>query len=245
MNKTLLLIGTYNERENLAAIVGEVLALGLRLDVLVIDDNSPDGTGRIADGLAAAHPEVSVIHRSGKLGLGTAYVAGFRHALERGYERVITMDADFSHHPRYLPEMLRALETNDVVVAARYIKGGGVENWPPYRLLLSRGGSLYTRLVTGMPIHDATGGFNGYRREVLEAIGLDSIRSEGYSFMIEMKYRSWKKGFRIAEIPIVFVDRTRGKSKMSKRIFLEAVFMVWKIRFATHADPQRPPLRRS
>jgi dolichol-phosphate mannosyltransferase len=232
MNKTLVMIGTYNERENLAALVEEILSLGEGLDVLVIDDNSPDGTGRIADDCAARHPEVSVIHRPGKLGLGTAYVAGFRHALGRGYARIITMDADFSHNPRYLPEFLRALETHDVAVGTRYVAGGGVENWPPHRLALSRGGSLYTRLITGMPLHDATGGFNGYRAEVIRAIQPERIRSEGYSFMIEMKFRSWKKGFRIAEIPIVFVDRTRGKSKMSKRIFLEAVFMVWKIRFS-------------
>lgn len=233
MNKTLIIIGTYNERENLAPLVEAVLSLGRGLDVLVIDDNSPDGTGRVADGLAAKHPEVSVLHRAGKLGLGTAYVEGFRHALEKGYDRIITMDADFSHDPRYLPEFLAALDTHDVAVGTRYIKGGGVENWPPHRLALSRGGSLYTRLVTGMPLHDATGGFNGFRREVLEAIGLDSIRSEGYSFMIEIKFRSWKKRFRIAEIPIIFADRTRGKSKMSKKIFLEAIFMVWKIRFGT------------
>lgn len=241
MNKSIVLIGTYNESENLAALAGEILALRAGLDMLVIDDNSPDGTGRVADALAAAHPEVSVIHRPGKLGLGTAYVAGFRRALERGYERVITMDADFSHHPRYLPGILRALETNDVVVGSRYAKGGGVENWPRRRILLSRGGSVYARLVTGMPSSDATGGFNGYRREVLEGIGIDSIRSEGYSFQVEMKFRSWKKGYRIAEIPIVFADRTRGKSKMSKRIFLEAVFMLWKIRFAERAAPQTPP----
>lgn len=232
MNKAIVLIGTYNEQENLAALVGEILALGRGLDLLVIDDNSPDGTGRVADELAEKHPEVSVLHRPGKMGLGTAYVQGFRYALERGYPRVVTMDADFSHEPRRLPEFLAALEMCDVVVGTRYMKGGGVVNWPPHRLALSRGGSLYTRLVTGMPLRDATGGFNAYRREVLEAIGIDSIRSEGYSFMIEMKFRSWRKGFRIVEIPIVFADRTRGKSKMSKRIFLEAIFMVWKLRLS-------------
>lgn len=232
MNKAIVLIGTYNERENLASLVNEILALGRGLDLLVIDDNSPDGTGRVADELAEKHPEVSVLHRPEKMGLGTAYVQGFRYALERGYARVITMDADFSHEPRRLPEFLAALEMRDVVVGTRYMHGGGVVNWPPHRLALSRCGSLYTRLVTGMPLRDATGGFNAYRREVLEEIGIDSIRSEGYSFMIEMKFRSWRKGFRIVEIPIVFADRTRGKSKMSKRIFLEAVFMVWKLRFS-------------
>lgn len=231
MHKTLVIMGTYNERENISPLVEEILALGLGLDILIVDDNSPDGTGGIADALAAKHPEVSVLHRPEKLGLGTAYVTGFRHALARGYDRVITMDADFSHHPRYLPEFLRKFETHDVVVGTRYIKGGGVENWPPYRLALSRGGSLYTRLITGMPLHDATGGFNGFRAEVIREIQPERIRSEGYSFEIEIKFRSWVKGFRIAEIPIVFADRTRGKSKMSKRVFLEAVFMVWKLRF--------------
>jgi dolichol-phosphate mannosyltransferase len=233
MNKTIVLIGTYDERENLAALVGEILALGAGLDILVIDDNSPDGTGRVADELAAAHPEVSVLHRPGKMGLGTAYAAGFRRALTRGYEHIVTMDADFSHEPCRLPGFLAALATHDVVVGTRYMKGGGVVNWPPHRLALSRGGSIYTRLVTGMPLRDATGGFNAYRREVLEAIGLDSIRSEGYAFQIEMKFRAWRRGFRIAEVPIVFADRTCGRSKMSKRIFAEAIFTVWKMRFSS------------
>ncbi|MCC6449123.1 MAG: polyprenol monophosphomannose synthase [Candidatus Aureabacteria bacterium] len=233
MNKSIVLIGTYNEQENLAALVGEILALNAGLDILVIDDNSPDGTGRLADELAAAHPEVTVLHRPGKMGLGTAYVAGFRRALEHGYDRIVTMDADFSHEPGRLPGFLAAFATHDVVVGTRYMKGGGVVNWPPHRLILSRGGSIYTRLVTGMPLRDATGGFNAYRREVLETINLDSIRSEGYAFQIEMKFRAWKRGFRIAEMPIVFADRTRGKSKMSRRIFLEAIFTVWKMRFSS------------
>jgi dolichol-phosphate mannosyltransferase len=233
MGKTILLVGTYNERENIEPLITNVLEVAPDIHVLIIDDNSPDGTGRIADGLAAAHPEVSVLHRPGKLGLGTAYVAGFRHALARGYDRIITMDADFSHDPRFLPEFLAALESHDVVVGTRYMRGGGVENWPPHRRALSRGGSFYARLVTGMPLRDATGGFNAFRREVLEAIGIESIRSEGYSFTIEMKFRSWRKGFRIAEVPIVFVDRTRGKSKMSKKIFLEALLRCWLLRFTS------------
>ncbi|NLW95205.1 MAG: polyprenol monophosphomannose synthase [Chlamydiae bacterium] len=223
MHTTPVIMGTYNEREDIPPLVEEILSLGLGLDILIVNDNSPDGTGRIADDLASRHPEVSVLHRPGKLGLGTAYVAGFQHALARGYARVITMDADYSHHTRDLPEFLGKFETHDVVVGTRYITGGGVENWPPYLLALSRGGSLYTRLITGMPLHDATCGFNGFCVEVIRAIRPERIRSEGYSFEIETKFRSWEKGVRIAEIPIVFADRTRGKSKMSKRVFLEAV----------------------
>lgn len=175
-------------------LVEEILSLGLGLDILIVNDNSPDGTGRIADDLASRHPEVSVLHRPGKLGLGTAYVAGFQHALARGYARVITMDADYSHHTRDLPEFLGKFETHDVVVGTRYITGGGVENWPPYLLALSRGGSLYTRLITGMPLHDATCGFNGFCVEVIRAIRPERIRSEGYSSEIETKFRSWEKG---------------------------------------------------
>jgi dolichol-phosphate mannosyltransferase len=233
MKKTIIIIGTYNESENIEALITRILDLNRGLHILVVDDNSPDGTGRIVDGLAAKHREISVIHRPGKAGLGTAYVAGFHRALEAGYDNVITMDADFSHDPKYLPLFIDRMEKCDVVIGARYIAGGGVENWPLWRQCLSRCGSIYARAVTGMPCHDATGGYNGYRREVLEAIQPETIRSEGYSFQIEMKYRSWKKGFRIAELPIIFVDRTRGKSKMNKKIFVEALFMVWKLRRTT------------
>jgi dolichol-phosphate mannosyltransferase len=228
--KTIILIPTYNERDNIGPLVEAIIDLGIGFDILVIDDNSPDGTGEIADALAEEHQEVSVMHRPGKAGLGRAYAAGFVRALERGYEAAVTMDADFSHDPKYLPAIARALGSNDLVVGSRYIAGGGVENWPLYRKILSRGGSLYARLVTGIPLHDLTGGFNGYRRRVIEAIHPERIRSEGYSFQIEMKFRSWKAGFRIAEVPIVFVDRTHGTSKMSRRIFLEAVVMAWKLR---------------
>jgi dolichol-phosphate mannosyltransferase len=230
MNRTVVIIPTYNERENIAELVESIINLRAGLDCLIIDDNSPDGTGRIADGLSAQHSEVSVMHRSGKAGLGKAYAAGFSYAIKKGYDSVITMDADFSHDPRYLPQFIEKLRESDVVIGTRYIKGGGVKNWPLPRILISRGGSLYSRLVTGMPLHDATGGFNAYHKKVLEAIQPATIKSEGYSFQIEMKYRSWKKGFRLVEIPIVFVDRTQGKSKMSKKIFLEAIFMVWKLR---------------
>jgi dolichol-phosphate mannosyltransferase len=230
MKKSIVLIGTYNERENITPLVEAVLALGKGLHVLIIDDNSPDGTGSLADSLAAAHPEVSVIHRPGKMGLGTAYVAGFRHALEQGYDAVLTMDADFSHAPEVIPQFLDAIERCDLVVGSRYAAGGGVENWPWHRRLLSRGGSFYTRLITGLPLTDATGGFNCYRSELLRAIDFETIRCEGYSFQIETKFRAWRRGARIRELPIVFANRTRGRSKMSRRIFLEAIFMVWKMR---------------
>jgi dolichol-phosphate mannosyltransferase len=231
MKKTVVIVPTYNERENIGELAARILGLNAGLDLLIIDDNSPDGTGQVADGLAKKHGEISVMHRPGKAGLGKAYIAGFNYAIGAGYDNVITMDADFSHDPKYLPEFLEKLEHYDVVVGTRYIRGGGVRNWPWYRKVVSRGGSLYTRLITGMPLHDATGGFNGYRRKVLEAIHPENIRSEGYASQLEMKFRSWKMGFRLVEVPIVFVDRTLGRSKMSRKIFLEAVFMVLKLRF--------------
>ncbi|MDD5555922.1 MAG: polyprenol monophosphomannose synthase [bacterium] len=241
--KALIVIGTYNERENIRELVERVLGLALGFHILIIDDNSPDGTGRIADELADAHPEVGVIHRPSKMGLGTAYLAGFRHGIERGYDLLLTMDADFSHDPAVLPRLLEAAETHDLVIGSRYVRGGGVVNWPWHRKLVSRGGSIYARLVTGLPVADATGGFNCYRSEVLRAIGLDGIRSEGYAFHIEMKHKARRKGFRICEIPITFVDRTLGKSKMSKRIFLEAIGRCWKIRFSGRDRSPSPPAR--
>jgi dolichol-phosphate mannosyltransferase len=231
MKKTVVIVPTYNERENIGELAARILGLNAGLDLLIIDDNSPDGTGQVADALAKKHVEITVMHRPGKAGLGKAYIAGFNYAIGSGYDNVITMDADFSHDPKYLPEFLEKLERYDVVVGTRYIRGGGVRNWPWYRKVVSRGGSLYTRLITGMPLHDATGGFNGYRRKVLEAIHPENIRSEGYASQLEMKFRSWKMGFRLVEVPIVFVDRTLGRSKMSRKIFLEAVFMVLKLRF--------------
>jgi dolichol-phosphate mannosyltransferase len=223
---------TYNERENLAGIVDLVLAQDPRLDMLVIDDASPDGTGRLADEIAAAKARVHVKHRSGKLGLGTAYLEGFRWGLACGYAWLLEMDADFSHDPAHLPQFLRAIENYDVVLGSRYLDGRvTVVNWPMTRLLLSYFANVYARLVTGLPVADATGGYKCFRREVLEAIPLERVESEGYAFQIEMSMRAWKKGFRIAEIPIVFVDRTVGESKMSKRIVREAVWKVWKLRF--------------
>lgn len=230
--KALVIIPTYNERENLPRLVPLVLAQDERIDVLIIDDGSPDGTGQVADELAAESDRVHVMHRAGKLGLGTAYLAGFRWGLERGYAWLLEMDADFSHDPAHLPQFLEALEHYDLVLGSRYLEGRvTVVNWPIARLLLSYFANTYARVVTGVPLWDATGGFKAFRREVLEAIDLDRVESEGYSFQIEMSLRSWKKGFRIGEIPIVFVDRTTGESKMSGNIIREAVWKVWKLRF--------------
>jgi dolichol-phosphate mannosyltransferase len=228
----LVIIPTYNERDNLPRIVPQVLAQDERLHVLVIDDGSPDGTGDVADAMAADSSRIHVLHRSGKLGLGTAYLAGFRWALERDFAWVFEMDADFSHDPAHLPQFIQALDTYDLVLGSRYLEGRvTVVNWPIGRLLLSYYANVYARWVTGLPIWDATGGYKAFRREVLEAIALDEVESEGYSFQIEMSMRAWKRGYRIGEIPIVFVDRTTGESKMSKRIIREAVWRVWKLRW--------------
>jgi dolichol-phosphate mannosyltransferase len=231
VNRALVIIPTYNERENIPRLVPLVLAQDPRLDVLIIDDNSPDGTGAIADDIAAADPRINVLHRAGKLGLGTAYLAGFRWGIERGYDGLLEMDADFSHDPAHLPQFLGALEEFDVVLGSHYLDGRvTVVNWPIARLLLSYFANVYARVVTGLPLFDATGGFKAFRRTVLEAIPLDRVASEGYAFQIEMSMRAWKKGFSIGEIPIVFVDRTLGESKMSKHIIREAVWRVWKLR---------------
>ena len=230
--RALVIVPTYNERDNVSRLVEGVLAKDDRIDMLIVDDGSPDGTGAIVDQIAAANPRVHVIHRERKLGLGTAYVAGFKWALARGYDLVFEMDADFSHDPAHLPQFLEAIEGADLVLGSRYRDGKvTVVNWPMARLLLSYGANIYARIVTGLQLFDSTGGFKCFRREVLEAIELDSVRSNGYAFQIELSFRAWKKGFRIVEIPIVFVDRTEGESKMSKRIVREAVWMVWRLRW--------------
>jgi dolichol-phosphate mannosyltransferase len=230
--KGLVIIPTYNERENIPRIVPMVLEQDDRLDVLIIDDASPDGTGRLADELAAANRRVHVLHRAGKLGLGTAYIAGFHWGIERGYDWMFEMDADFSHDPAHLPAFVEGLQSYDVVLGSRYLEGRvTVINWPMARLILSYGANVYARWVTGLPVADATGGYKGFRRIVLEKIGLERVESEGYAFQIEMSFRAWKKGFHLAEIPIVFVDRAQGESKMSKKIIREAVWKVWKLRF--------------
>jgi dolichol-phosphate mannosyltransferase len=223
---------TYDERENVGPIVEAILAAAPGLDVLVVDDGSPDGTGEVADAIAAREPRVHVLHRARKEGLGKAYLAGFAWALRRDYPLVLEMDADFSHDPKYLPALLAKAEEADVVLGSRYVPGGGTENWGPGRRLLSRGGSLYARTILGVGVRDLTGGFKVFRREVLEAIDLPTVASAGYAFQIELTYRAIRRGFRVAEVPIVFVDRRVGRSKMSRRIVLEAVRRVWEIRLA-------------
>ncbi len=231
MNPALVCIPTYNERENLEAICSAVLAAEPRVDILVVDDNSPDGTGQLADELAAKEPRIKVLHREKKQGLGRAYLHAFRTALDAGYQYVIEMDADFSHDPRYLPRLLdEAMSGTDLVLGSRYVRGGGTVNWGVGRKIVSRGGSLYARTILGVGIRDLTGGFKCFRRHVLESIGLDEVKSTGYAFQIELTYRTLKKGFTVKEIPIVFEDRRVGQSKMSRKIFLEALTMVWKIR---------------
>jgi dolichol-phosphate mannosyltransferase len=228
--KFLVIIPTYNERENVEKLITMVLDQHRKIDILIVDDSSPDGTSDIVERLMETNPRIHLISRPEKMGLGSAYIAGFRFAIENGYDIVFEMDADFSHHPRYLRRFLRAIRKNDLVVGSRYIDGVNVINWPLVRLILSTGASVYTRLITGMPIRDPTSGFKCFRRSVIESLDLDRIYSDGYSFQIEVNYKAWKKGFRLAEIPIVFVDRNLGSSKMNLRIVFEAIYMVWWLR---------------
>jgi dolichol-phosphate mannosyltransferase len=229
--RALVVIPTYNERENLPNIVPLVIEQDPRLEVLVIDDNSPDGTGDLADALAAASPRVHVVHRPGKQGLGTAYRAGFRWAIEQGYDYVFEMDADFSHDPRHLPKFLAEIQDADLVIGSRYLnRRVTVINWPMSRLMLSYFANVYARWVTGLKLWDSTGGYKCYRRRVLEGINLEQVRSNGYSFQIETSFRAWKRGFRIKEITSTFSDRNVGRSKMSGAIVREAIWMVWRLR---------------
>ncbi len=228
--KTLVIIPTYNERENIERVVPLVLEKDPSIHVLIVDDNSPDGTGEIADRMAKENDRIFVIHRQNKSGLGTAYITGFKFALEKDFDYVFEMDCDFSHDPKYIPDFLQTVKEHDLVLGSRYISGVNVINWPMSRLLLSYYANVYSRIVTGLPVRDATGGFKCFRREVLKAIDLEEVKSNGYSFQIEMSFRAWKKGFRIKEIPIVFEDRRLGQSKMSKKIVREAVWMVWRLR---------------
>ena len=230
--RALVIVPTYNERENIARLIAAVLEKDSRLEMLIVDDGSPDGTGDIVESISAENPRVHLLRREKKLGLGTAYIAGFRWSLERGYDYTFEMDADFSHDPGHLPEFLRAIETADLVLGSRYRDGKvTVVNWPIQRLLLSYFANLYARIVTGLQLFDSTGGYKVYRRAVLQAVDLGDVRSNGYAFQIEMSFRAWRKNFRIVEIPIVFVDRTEGTSKMSKAIVREAIWMVWRLRF--------------
>ncbi|MGB3906741.1 MAG: polyprenol monophosphomannose synthase [Anaerolineae bacterium] len=232
--KTMVVMPTYNEAENLVQMVAELMTLKLDgLETLIIDDNSPDGTGQIADDLAAQYANrVHVVHRQGKMGLGTAYITGFRYALDAGVDYVIQMDADFSHSPSHLPHLLERIRECDVVIGSRYVPEGRVdEKWSPWRRFLSWGGNFYARVITGLRIHDTTGGFRCFRRQALLALDLDRIRSEGYAFQIEVAYACQRKGLRLCEIPIYFEDRSMGLSKMSSRIILEAVWRVWQMRW--------------
>lgn len=232
--KTLIIIPTYNERQNIEPLFETIFTVSNDVHILVVDDNSPDKTYELVEELQQSRylDKVFLIKRTGKLGLGTAYVAGFKWALSHGYDYIMEMDADFSHDPVYINDFLREIKIADLVIGSRYVPGGGVVNWGVGRKFISRGGSLYSRTILGLPLHDITGGYKCFRREVLENINLDSIKSNGYSFQVEMNYRTYLKGFRIKEIPIIFEDRRVGQSKMSRRIFLEAILMVWRLRLA-------------
>jgi len=230
---TLVVIPTYNEAENIGQVIKQILDLPERFHLLVVDDGSPDGTADLVQRLKGSHPErIHLLRRSGKQGLGTAYIAGFRYALARPYQRVCEMDADLSHNPKDLPRLVEPIDSDeaDVVIGSRYIGGVRIMNWPLSRLILSYTAGIYTRTITRLKVHDVTAGFKCFRRDVLEAIDLERVNSNGYSFQIEMNYKAWKKGFRLAEVPIVFTERTEGLSKMSKAIVREAIWKVWELR---------------
>lgn len=230
-SKALIIIPTYNECENIPRLVKEIFFYQKDIHVLFIDDNSPDGTAKIIKDLQKQNNHIHVLERPGKMGLGTAYLAGFKYALGKGYDFIFEMDADFSHDPKEIPVFLKTIEDKDLVLGSRYIKGVNVVNWPMRRLLLSFFANMYSRVVTGLPIRDATGGFKCFRREVLEKIDLKKIKSNGYAFQIEISFKAWRNGFRIQEIPIIFIDRQAGISKISKSIMWEALFLVWKLRW--------------
>jgi dolichol-phosphate mannosyltransferase len=231
MNRTLVVVPTYNERENLPALAQKLLGLPVPVDLLVVDDNSPDGTGKLADELAAKHSSIHALHRAAKDGLGRAYIAGFKWALERDYEFIFEMDGDFSHNPDDIPVILEAAKDADLVLGSRYVNGIRIINWPLSRLMLSKGAAKYVKLITGMPFSDPTGGYKCFRRRTLQAIPLDDIRSNGYSFQIEMTHNIWRQGMKVVEVPIIFTDRFQGHSKMSGHIVREALFMVWRLWF--------------
>lgn len=233
MLKAIVVIPTYNERDNVERLVAEILSQYEGIEVLVVDDNSPDGTGEAVERLAAVTPRLHLLRRPGKLGLGSAYRQGFRLALDKGADYIVEMDADFSHDPAMLPVFFDKMKEYDLVIGSRYLNGVSVVNWPLRRLMLSYFANVYTRAVTGLKISDCTGGFKCFRREVLEAIDLNGIKSDGYSFQIEMNYRCVESGFRVGEIPIIFIDRHAGSSKMSKKIVREAVFVVWKLKLGS------------
>lgn len=230
MAKILVVTPTYNESENIEQFITQVLQQREDVEILIVDDSSPDGTGEMVERMMSKNPRIHLLRRAGKMGLGTAYVAGFKYALERSYEFVFEMDADFSHDPKEIPRMLDKAATNDLVIGSRYTDGVRVINWPIRRLLLSYSANVYTRIITGMPVKDATGGFKCFRREVLAAIDLEKVKSNGYAFQIEMNFKAFRKGFKLVEHPIIFADRTSGVSKMNRKIVYEAVFRVWKLK---------------
>jgi dolichol-phosphate mannosyltransferase len=241
--KTLIIVPTFNELDNLRPLLREIFANVSETDILIVDDNSPDGTGKLADEIHAENPQVHVMHRPGKLGLGTAYIAGFKYAIEHGYDAAFEMDADFSHDPSYLPDFLKAIENADLVIGSRYVPGGGTPNWSPLRRLISGGGNIFARFMLNIPVRDCTAGFRCYRRRVLESIDLDTVRSQGYAFQIEMVYRVLLQGFKIVETPIIFKDRRVGKSKMSRKIVIEGFAYVIRARFGKR--PSLPAFPRS
>lgn len=231
MKRTLIIIPTYNEAENIGTIISRIISLNIpNVFVLVIDDNSPDGTGDIVEKISKKDQRIRLIRREGKLGLGTAYIEGFKVAIQENFDYVFEMDADLSHNPDDIPKFLEAIPEHDLVIGSRYISGVNVINWPLSRLLLSLGANWYSRLITGLPIKDCTSGFRCFKREVLESIDLERISSDGYSFQIEMAFKVWKKDFKILEIPIIFIDRTKGDSKMTRKVMREAAWVVWKLR---------------
>jgi dolichol-phosphate mannosyltransferase len=231
MNETLIIVPTYNERENLPKLVVRLLSLPVPVDLLIVDGNSPDGTGKIADDLATKHPEIHVLHETEKRGLGRAYIASFKWALKHGYEFIFEMDSDFSHNPDDIPQFLEAAREADLVLGSRYINGIRIINWPLKRLMLSKAAANYVRIITGMPFTDPTGGYKCFRRRSLEAVDLDGVRSNGYSFQIEMTHKIWRQGLKVVEVPIIFTERMHGRSKMSGNIIREALIRVWQLLF--------------
>lgn len=228
--KTIIVTPTYNERSNIKELIQIVFSIDPNYHLLIVDDNSPDGTADVVEDMSITYPNLHLKKRPEKLGLGTAYCAGFKLALEKGFDTIIQIDADLSHNPKDIPRLIDKLDKYDLVLGSRYCNGVSVVRWPIRRLILSYGANLYTRIVTGLPVRDATGGFKCWRKEVLENINLEEVHSEGYSFQIEMTFRAWLKGFKITEIPIIFIERSSGQSKMSKRIIYEAILMVWRLR---------------
>jgi dolichol-phosphate mannosyltransferase len=245
MNKTLVVVPTYNEQENLPPLAQRLLNLPVPVDLLVVDDNSPDGTGKLADGLAAKHPSIHVLHRTEKSGLGRAYIAGFKWALEHGYEFVFELDGDFSHNPDDIPMFLEAAKGADLVLGSRYLNGIRIINWPLSRLMLSKSAATYVRIVTGMPFTDPTGGYKCFRRRALQAIDLEAVRSNGYSFQIEMTHKLWRQGMKVVEVPIIFTERFQGHSKMSGHIISEAFWMVFRLwcQNGMRRRPRIPPAK--